>query len=219
MQRTVWAPGQDLEQLVDLFTEFSAKVWVACRAAADRRRQLIGRRVLIERHCDCGTSHVRRTHHVGVEAWPVILASSKAQRAPPRCTSRRDVAAASDGVPRQPASRQGHGAPDAAVLSRGLLAGRSPRCLEWVKEQLRKRIRTLSFSTSIRMSPLPANQLAQSNWLKNSVIKPPFAPHRRGLRHYYTKASMYSRAIINARSAAPPLFQPPPFLRGWSAID
>ena len=62
------APGQDLEQLVDLLLILGKDV--SGVGLLDRVDQLIGRRVLVERYCDCAQP-LRRTH-CGIEVWSVF---------------------------------------------------------------------------------------------------------------------------------------------------
>ena len=103
-----WAPGQDFEQFIDLFLVLGEDV--ADFRALNRRRHLIGRRVLIERHRD-GTQPVRRTHRC-VEARPIVAHERNVR--PALHTARRQCGRQRGCLVSQFAPR--HGAPDAALF-------------------------------------------------------------------------------------------------------
>ena len=111
---------QDLEQLVDLLLVLGEDM--GDLRALDRRHDLVGRRILIERHRD-GAEPVRRTHR-RIEPRPVV--AQKGDMRPALQTARRQCGRKRGCFFSQFAP--GHGAPDAALFSR--MAGRSPRCPE-----------------------------------------------------------------------------------------
>ena len=103
-----WAPRQDLEQLVDLLLVLGEDV--ADFRALNRRRHLIGRRILIERHRD-GAQPVRRAHRC-VEARPIV--AHERDMRPALQTARRQCGRQRGCLVGQFAPR--HGAPDAALF-------------------------------------------------------------------------------------------------------